>query len=363
LFQTRADITQQWQTELNKIDGGNTAALLQAIQSSMAPGALRNLLLPHAPFLSEAVLLAYLNKAGVPPGHYQQVLLACSPLPQPVRQAVQQKNLPTGIKNQILAAQQGISPLENQYQYIAALYAEKANVLSNIQQIYLQDTLAYPLDEMIDLLESENLNEYRTQLGYLYLEKQDSVKLFDLLEALESEGDYTNYIRWVKLLWSIRNAEASCKAVSVDPGKKDETEEIAYDTDPTQKLYCAGAQNLLMQMGETFFIEEVEMVTPTQQARLAGSEEAHTEQMPWAEIPVYPNPTRNVMYVNLPAVEDGYEFTVQLINLNGQVVMQQRYAYGGLYAWNMENVPVGMYLVQISVNGELWMGQKVMVVR
>jgi hypothetical protein len=347
------------------IDGGNTLNLLQIIQNSTQPGQLRNQLMQYTPLLSDTVLIAYLQKSGIPPGHYQQILLACSPLTPKVLQLVNSRNLPTGIKNQINAAQQGISPIERNRSLVNYWNQEKNQLLDKVIASYWNDTLVTnPVDSITYQLEAEARPGDEEYLLYLYLYKEDSIKLFQKLKEIEMvRGAKDNFIKWMQLLWSIRNADASCKSIFSNINKKSIVEDIAFDEEESQKWYCLFAENLWSMAFDTLFIEQIEPLN-AYNARIGTNENEHAFEE-WSNTLqfLYPNPARDVMYVNLPAVEDGHEITVQLINLNGQVVMQQRYAYGGLYAWNMENVPVGMYLVQISVNGELWMGQKVMVMR
>jgi hypothetical protein len=90
----------------NNLDGGQTANLIAAINSNMNGGQLKNLLLANSP-LSDAVITAYINKNGTPPGLFKDVLIENSPVSNTVRPVLYQKisNMPSGIAAQIKNAQ------------------------------------------------------------------------------------------------------------------------------------------------------------------------------------------------------------------------------------------------------------------
>jgi hypothetical protein len=71
-----------------------------------------------SPYLSDRVLNAYLTKPQqAPPGHIKEVVIANSPVTNEIKEVIDLMSLPNGIRNQINAAQVGISvrtELENQ---------------------------------------------------------------------------------------------------------------------------------------------------------------------------------------------------------------------------------------------------------
>lgn len=156
------------------LDGGNTSFLLGAINSSMSTGSLKNILMSKSPYLSDEVLIATLNRQDLPPyGHLEQIFIANSPITQSVISVFENTGLPSGILNNIMAAQTGISARtekENEVDY----YTFQA-ILAGIK------------------LKQE----------YLKIEDKDSLKVlagkdtslagvFKLLEFLITEGSYTD---------------------------------------------------------------------------------------------------------------------------------------------------------------------------
>ncbi|HEX8514942.1 MAG TPA: T9SS type A sorting domain-containing protein [Bacteroidia bacterium] len=153
------------------LDGGNTAALLEQINSNIPEGALKQSLMDKSPYLSDEVLLAMLNRSNpMAPGHIQQITLANSPLTKPVMTAVQEEGLPEGIFNRIAAAQTGVSPRmekENEVSYYA--FQEKLAEV-NVKQAYL---------------EMDNLDS----LKIVALKDTTLAGLFKLMEVLLAKGD------------------------------------------------------------------------------------------------------------------------------------------------------------------------------
>jgi hypothetical protein len=175
IYASKSAVALQSYTSLNAVlDGGSTNALITQINSNITAGALKNLLISKSPYLSDAVLLAMLNRTDmVPPGHLEQVSIANSPLTKPVMDAVERMPLPGGVLNNIRAAQVGISARsekENEVSY-TAMQAKLAEV--KVKQAYLE----------IDNLDS---------LKIVALKDTSLAGLFKLLEVLIAKGDLSD---------------------------------------------------------------------------------------------------------------------------------------------------------------------------
>lgn len=159
---------------LQLLDGGSTSFLLGEINSSLPPAQLKNLLISKSPYLSDQVLIATLNRSDLPPyGHLEQIFIANSPVTRPVITAIQNAGLPSGIINNIMAAQTGISARaekESEVNY----YAFQANLAKvNLKQGYFK----------IDNIDSLKI----------VAEKDTTMAgLIKLIGILISEGSYTD---------------------------------------------------------------------------------------------------------------------------------------------------------------------------
>ncbi len=102
------------------LEEGDDDALISAI-NNQSGGQLKNLLISKSPYLSDRVIISYLQKPQQPNGHIKQIVIANSPVSSDVMGEVEALNLPNGIKNQINSAQTGISPrleLEENLEYL-----------------------------------------------------------------------------------------------------------------------------------------------------------------------------------------------------------------------------------------------------
>jgi hypothetical protein len=335
--------------------------LLQNIQNNTNHSQLKNLLLEHAPMLSDTVLKAYLVKTGIPSAHYQQVLSACSPLSQKVWQFVNSSSLPISIKTQLAALQNQYSSIENQIKYINYLISERNVLIDQLINSWWDDTLCInPLDSVISLIKSYERPDDDLLMCYLYLSANDSINLFEKLNEIDLEHGNNSYLKlWIELLWSIKHKTASYTAIKEDLNKQNIVEFIAFNNEMIHPSICLHAKNLWSMAFDTLYNDIIEPLNYSQ-ARIGYDEpQEFNNYIINVEDYLFPNPTKEDLYINLPALEDGDVYLVQLINLNGQIVKEQPYEYGGLYHWQLDNIPAGIYLLQVRINGQLWLGQKV----
>ncbi|MDX9931682.1 MAG: T9SS type A sorting domain-containing protein [Bacteroidales bacterium] len=136
---------------LSLIDGGNTQALLDNVNSGISGGQLKDMLVSASPYLSDTVLMATLERAdALSPGNLKEVLIPNSPLTEKVMTKVTDLNLPRGIMLQINNAQSGVSAR-------AIVDAQIESALDSIDlyekellNIYLNDTTGAGLSSLIN---------------------------------------------------------------------------------------------------------------------------------------------------------------------------------------------------------------------
>ena len=122
---------------LNEIvDDGDTQGLLSSITTTSG-GNLKNLLISESPFLSDEVMIAYCNN-GPSPGHLKQVLIANSPLSNKLMTELNYINLPNGIRNQINAAQIGVSDRQRLEKKIERYEGEIQLLINDLQRRFIQ---------------------------------------------------------------------------------------------------------------------------------------------------------------------------------------------------------------------------------
>jgi hypothetical protein len=92
---------------------------------------------------------------------------------------------------------------------------------------------------------------------------------------------------------------------------------------------------------------------------LVGGEEK-TKQRP--KVMVYPNPAHDYLAVFVPASTSNQALQVQLINLEGKVVLEDQFTQSdATYLLELKNISAGLYVLKVLQNGDLLQAEKVVV--
>jgi hypothetical protein len=92
---------------------------------------------------------------------------------------------------------------------------------------------------------------------------------------------------------------------------------------------------------------------------LVGVEEK-TKQRP--KVMVYPNPAHDYLAVFVPASISNQALQIQLINLEGKVVLEDQFTQSdATYLLELKNISAGLYVLKVLQNGELVQAEKVVV--
>jgi len=165
-------------------DGGNTTELLTTIATA-SNGITKNALLAASPYLTDKVLITYLNTTGVPPGNVKQVVEANSPVTNKVMGILEGMNLPSGIKNQIDVIQTGISErmlLENDISYLTSEALQLKNE-------YIRQSLdAQQFGDVKNRLTDGGTNQDKADLLRLVI-ADDQQQATSLISELRNEAD------------------------------------------------------------------------------------------------------------------------------------------------------------------------------
>jgi len=150
-----SNLKSQIVTETAKLTGAASQTLISLINSNISNGDLINVLITQSPLLSDPVLLAYFNKAGIPPGHIKQVHGLNAPVSEAVWQVIDNLNLPPGIENQIIKAQMaatqvngGLSGRRNFEANVSSLKSQATYLLNEKTRIFLSDSIERNVDSL-----------------------------------------------------------------------------------------------------------------------------------------------------------------------------------------------------------------------
>ena len=359
IAQITGEINQLRQSYNNTIDEGNTNTLLNAIYSNMSPGSLKNLLISKSPYLSDAVLIAYLTKANTPPnGHVKEVIVANSPVTDAVKEKIDLLNLPPGIKNQINAAQtKNLSSRQFLEAQIVQLEYDKQLRVSDKIRYFLNDTLeTNPLDSLIALIKQYPRSDNPCEIVSAYVTKGDYAKAQAVVDSLQAINQVDDFCAFQKILLQLNQSTEKCFKLQTDVVLKDKVEEIAADC---TKDGCCNAQALLKQVFN-YQYQELRMLPEENRSVLI-----ETEQIPNVlenGLSIYPNPAND--FVNIVFNDDEAESAVMEIkDVLGKTIETISLKVAESKMYDTQMLKGGVYFFTLYINNTIIENKKIVLVK
>ncbi|GAB4257651.1 MAG: hypothetical protein Kow0079_14850 [Vicingaceae bacterium] len=335
------------QNELNKIDGGNTQALLSAINSNMSNGNLKNLLMQSSPYLSDTVLIAYLQ-TNPPAGHIQQIINANGPVSEEVWNAFLVLNIKSkGIVNNLVNLQNsGVdSPRDELFAYIDALTHEKDYWVNNLLRYYINDTTGTgSIDSMIAILIDEGRKE---ELCHAYLFKQDITNA-DLvnsdIKSNNTSNSNTTDINDVLITVeqrSISQSKTAAEVIQQDSTLIQEIDRIAHDN--TDILSCVKGESLLKEALDMNFNEPIEPININGSNLRTGVWNEPNTQTVNSNISWYPNPANESITITN---NNNEQIQIVVMDYMGKTVLTSN--INKTEHINIGSLASGVYILQIK---------------
>ncbi len=338
------------------LDGGNTLSLLNNINNNMSPGQLKNLLMSKSPYLSDTVLIAMLKKPNpLPPGHIQQVIVANSPVTTKVLNILNTTSLPSGIKNNIIAAQIGISARKEKESEIDYYAFEKNLKELNLTQLYLE----------VDNLDSlKKIAQKDTSL----------LGLFKLMEVLLAQGDLSGAQTCRSTIISKEAPHISdrCKFLSMQlnlalQGKtwfdidSSQTATLMqmYLNNPETAIY---ARNVLA-MVKGLRYEKYPFDLLGTRRGIVNDENVVVVKDANIKLNVYPNPSNDFSTVEIKIDENAANAEFVIYNLLGSKIYSQQVKSNDVLTINVKEMNNGVYLYALIRNNEILEKQKVIILK
>jgi hypothetical protein len=278
----------------SNIDGGSTQVMLDKVNATMNSAQLKNELL-DAGLLSDTVMIATLTRTQpLTPGHIKEILVPNSPLTDKVIKVLNQQTLPPGIKSEIQEAQTGESARAILEQQISAIEAERTLAVSELIQLYAEDTTGTGLENIIAFLETQpdvNSKQMLVQAYYSSGECSEAQIMLDQLPKLSSdERDfYTLYSILAEL------CTAGNTVYDLSPAQKQVVETLAL----SNSMVAANAQAIMSQVYGNWYWEKIEELLDFNTVTIKGT--------------LFGNPDCD----NAPVAND----TILLVDDNGEAVL------------------------------------------
>jgi hypothetical protein len=366
LYTSLGRLKESLEEKESKIDGGNTATLIaQLSNSSLSIGEKKDKVVAASPYLTDAVLKYYLE-LNPPAGHVNQVVGLNSPVSAEIWSIVEDMNLSKGIKRQLENLQSGKSLLEelrNEYNYEKS----EANLIVDelISSYLLDTTLVGAMDSVKFLYETEKTGITRVKnLTSWYLTQGDYTNAQAMLGTYIANYGEDNYTKIVKYTIEAETTSCATTYVAEEVSKKEMMEDIAHQTN--DKKNCYRAQALLELALAQEFDYEVEPLIEMMGSRSMQTS-MQTELLTTDEenemIKLFPNPAKDEFFVVLDeSSENLASVEITMYSFTGQQVKQiQSTDRLQTIAVPVNDLSQGMYLVVVTLNGEVVSQQKMAV--
>lgn len=344
-----------------KVDGGNTQALLDAINSNMSNGNLKNLLEQKSPYLSDAVLMAYFGKVTTPNGNLKDIHDKNKPVSQAVWQVIINRNLPNGIMHD-LNEQQAVkapSSLNNLYALIATLNQEKGVVVDDKVREMLSDTVnGYNQDSVATLLIADNRIRAKSRLLASYVANDQLSKAISLLVDIKSEngGSLDNFSKFQEMLVTLKQTAQGLYSIKTDQQTKDLVEQIANDK--TNEAYVHAQALLKLVFGYQSF-EYISLPKSGSGLRLKQNTETSEFTTVSNNMIIYPNPTNhNIIIGYLLPINYSIAEIIVFDIMGKQIIKENITKDSKEMQIQTASLGAGFYFVNLVIDGKLTETQK-----
>lgn len=346
------------------IDGGDTQNLLSSINSSLSPGNLKDLLLNYSPYLSDEVLIAYINRAQTPPhGHIKEIVIANSPVTNVVKTAIENINLPNGIREQIKDAQIGISKRFELEGLIILKNFEIQSIVSEEISYYLNDTLDdHSIDSVLYLIKTENRPHAACDLVKANIYKGDLIMAGQILDTLQQKTQLSDFCAFQRMLIELNAASEKCYLLNNDSVKLLEIENIANDQ---QKEFQCHAQALLRQVFE-YSYPEIKLLPVEQNTQRM----AQTTDSTWIEaedqnfiFQLFPNPASDNVTLLFKSAESSKMAAIQIHDVTGKLIDILTINANTLQNYSTNKLTNSIYFATLFIDGKIIKQQKLVLVK
>lgn len=251
-------------TITNKLEAGNTKALLDLALSNTAPGKIKNALLAVGPYLSDKVLIAAIqrpNRTPLPDGILKEIVVPNSPLTPEVLNILltRKPSLAEGIIKNIQAVQIGISTRAELENEIASVTEQNGLAINELLQQYLLDsTSTNGVENMIAFLQTQTGVVFTEQLIQAYLQNGQCTEAKALLTQMHpTTPELTDFVDFFGML-----ADMCINGDSIYD-LTDAQKQIVIEIANSETSVSANAQNLLSLVYGDYYPETYEpLVVP-----------------------------------------------------------------------------------------------------
>jgi hypothetical protein len=348
-------------TSANNLLNGGDAARLYSIINIGSNGEIKNTLLAAGPYLSDGVLAAAINK-GLSPGIIKDILLPNCPLDSYVLGILNSSSLPPGIKNQIVAAQTGVSARTEMVGQASYFQSAINNDINGLVRYYLNDTIGNGLDSaelLIQSIQPAPTCAQLAQVGFMQVANNEIAAAQNTLTAVQNMNDNTmdDYCKILPILIQLQQSSSHAMGLASDSTALATVNQIANDN-TSGTLGSINALALLNFLYNTQYNEPIE---PIQIDNSRVMSQDNNNYAPAAIAKVYPNPASSTLNVETD-LAIGQVQNICLYNSLGQQVRCQELSES-LTTLQVSDLSTGIYFYRITdQQGNLVKADKVILI-
>lgn len=309
---------------------------------SMSPGELKNKLLLYAPYLSDEVLIAVLERTpALPVGIIKEIMFANAPLSSFVISAMEDQYIPNGIANQI-QSQMGISPVRDLQAEISYLYREASLGVNEVIRRYIHDTsYVNGIDSVKVLLEEQGLvNRSKCKLVSMHIKNGDLQQADSILTELEQNPSLSEFCEFQRQIIDLDQQIQKCFVMVDDSARREIIEEIADRQDGSKECLAA---NRLLEFVFTFMYDEEIPDILINKSLFTSVEDKNRSYDDY--INVFPNPATDILHIEA-GLTGNEKANVILYSISGKIVKSATITQQKSYI-DLDDIGNGSYFIRI----------------
>lgn len=340
-------VSQQIDSLLNFIDGGDTPNLLALIVYKPKEGFTYGSLMSASPYLSDEVLINYINSSASNT-NLKEVLIENSKLSDTVWSALKASSRPRMLKEDLALYQTGTSAMVDLLNNVKM----KEEKLHELQQDYLyainsDSSIISKNDSLINYLESYRGIEYKKQLLNLYSAEKNQPKFDSLLMQLELSEHLTNYYN---LIFQLDQNGDWMEALNKDSSLTNQFEDLALQQDDIEA--SNNAKSVLDIASANFMNYQLLPLTQSSSSMIFNNDvdESSNAMNSNEYYTIYPNPSEGVVYIKMDDMESA---DILLFDLSGKEVYHQQFTTNQSIKLDLTTIKKGTYILKVQINDTL----------
>ncbi len=350
------------EAEINEATSGiNEFSLLNSAQTATASnqGNVHNELMTGSPYLSDTILITYMNNAQVSELSRTTVLKANSPLPEKAKTALYASSLSQEYMSYLDQFQEGINPLEKLYLVLNGIRNEKQKLMFDMQRDIINHPDSIDVNAYMQTIAAENSVFAKQRLFDIYMSQNNHGQAQSVLNDLQMAAlDAESHLNIDKLYIDSLELAIEMNFEQREQIVENNTERLYALADDVNNLACSGARAIL----ETYDYEEYTPMTALpnpnkQKSAMAGNPSEQEDLFRDQDIElstrfnIFPNPASDILSVEFITSAEACTFVIYDIH-GRQIRSIERNESLGYLTIDVSELESGNYILYSPQLGE-----------